>query len=55
MKKITISVPENYFIKKIIDRVAKLVSSEGYAAEHFIKEKEIENSIYAFLFLVWIV
>jgi hypothetical protein len=40
------------FVKRIIDKLAKTVATDGYAYEHYFKEKEKDNPVFAFLFLV---
>ncbi|VWU50735.1 U2 snRNP-associated SURP motif-containing protein, putative [Hepatocystis sp. ex Piliocolobus tephrosceles] len=49
-KKIVINLPEDKKIKRIIDLLAKYVTEEGYTFEETIKQKEVANPLFSFLF-----
>ncbi len=45
-------LPENIVVKRVIDKVAKMVAQEGIQIENMLKETLIDNSEFAFLYIV---
>lgn len=50
-KQRTVEIPENSIVRKMIDKLAKLVVNEGYQIEKYLIEREYSNNEYGFLFV----